>query len=294
MELFHGPSAIRSFLPVLMIAIVVEALLYWRRNGHYRWRDSAASLVIAVGHSVSGIISQAVISAGVAVVVWRYRIAAIDLDQWTNLVALFVLTEFVYYWYHRAAHRVRLLWGSHSVHHSPEELTFAAAYRLAWTPLLSGAWLFFLPLVWIGFQPAAVFGMVSASLLYQFWLHTTLIPRLGPLEWVLNTPSSHRVHHASNPEYLDRNYGGTLIVFDRLFGTYQAEDPAIAIRFGLVHPVNSLNPFVIVFHEFAALLRDVWQASNWRDRLALIFAPPGWQPADRGTLGTTQPLGESL
>jgi hypothetical protein len=126
----------------------------------------------------------------------------------------------------------------------PEELTFSAAYRLNWTPLLSGAWLFFLPLVWLGFDPALVFGIVSASLLYQFWLHTTLIPRLGPLEWMLNTPSSHRVHHASNPEYLDRNYGGTLIVFDRLFGTYQAEDPAIAIRFGLVHPVDSLNPFV--------------------------------------------------
>jgi hypothetical protein len=105
----------------------------------------------------------------------------------------------------------------------------------------------------------------------------------------LNTPSAHRVHHASNPEYLDRNFGGTLIVFDRLFGTYREEDPAIAIRFGLVHPVASLNPFVIVFHEFAAVLRDLRQAVNWRDRLALVFAPPGWRPADCSALEAIQP-----
>jgi sterol desaturase/sphingolipid hydroxylase (fatty acid hydroxylase superfamily) len=289
MELFHGPSAIKGFLPVLLIAIVIEGLLYWRRNRRYRWRDSIASLAIAIGHSLSGIVSYAVINTGLALLVWRYRIATIDLGEWTNIVLLFLAVEFVYYWYHRAAHRVRLLWGSHSVHHSPEELTFSAAYRLNWTPLLSGAWLFFLPLVWLGFDPTWVFGIVSGSLLYQFWLHTTLIPRLGPLEWVLNTPSSHRVHHGSNPEYLDRNYGGTLIVFDRLFGTYQAEDPAIAIRFGLVHPVTSLNPFVIVFHEFAAVLGDLRRARNWHDRLAHVFAPPGWLPAERRALETTQP-----
>jgi sterol desaturase/sphingolipid hydroxylase (fatty acid hydroxylase superfamily) len=289
MELFHGPSAIKGFLPVLLIAIVIEGLLYWRRNRRYRWRDSIASLAIAIGHSLSGIVSYAVINTGLALLVWRYRVTTIDLGQWTNIVLLFLAVEFAYYWYHRTAHRVRLLWGSHSVHHSPEELTFSAAYRLNWTPLLSGAWLFFLPLVWLGFDPAWVFGIVSASLLYQFWLHTTLIPRLGPLEWVLNTPSSHRVHHGSNPEYLDRNYGGTLIVFDRLFGTYQAEDPAIAIRFGLVHPVTSLNPLVIVFHEFAAVLGDLRRARNWHDRLAHVFAPPGWQPAERRALETTQP-----
>jgi sterol desaturase/sphingolipid hydroxylase (fatty acid hydroxylase superfamily) len=131
--------------------------------------------------------------------------------------------------------------------------------------------------------------MVSASLLYQFWLHTTLIPPLGPLEWVLNTPSSHRVHHACNPEYLNRNFGGTLIVFDRLFDSCRKEDLAIAIRFGLIHPIDSLNPFVIAYHEFAAVLRDLRQATSWRDRLAHVFAPPGWRPADRSAIETTQP-----
>jgi sterol desaturase/sphingolipid hydroxylase (fatty acid hydroxylase superfamily) len=111
MELFHGPGAVRAFMPVLLVAIIVEGLLYWRRNHRYRWRDSIASLAIAVGHNLSGIVSQIVISTGLAVVVWRYRVATIDLEQWTNLVALFVLVEFVYYWYHRAAHSVRLFWG---------------------------------------------------------------------------------------------------------------------------------------------------------------------------------------
>jgi sterol desaturase/sphingolipid hydroxylase (fatty acid hydroxylase superfamily) len=141
--------------------------------------------------------------------------------------------------------------------------------------------MFFLPMVWIGFDPVWVFGMVSASLLYQFWLHTTLIPPLGPIEWVFNTPSSHRVHHASNEEYLDRNYGGTLIVWDRLFGTFTPESPDIAIRFGLVHAATSYNPLVLVFHEFRTIVLDLWAARSWRDRIGYVFGPPGWRPAGR-------------
>jgi sterol desaturase/sphingolipid hydroxylase (fatty acid hydroxylase superfamily) len=127
-------------------------------------------------------------------------------------------------------------------------------------------------------RPGLVFGMVSASLLYQFWLHTTLIPRLGPLEGILNTPSAHRVHHASNDEYLDRNYGGTLMVFDRLFGTYTPENPDIPLRFGLVHPDTSRNPLVLLFREYTALLRDLWRTRSWRERFSYMFARPGWTP----------------
>jgi sterol desaturase/sphingolipid hydroxylase (fatty acid hydroxylase superfamily) len=145
-----------------------------------------------------------------------------------------------------------------------------------------------MPLVWIGFDPLWVFGMVSASLLYQFWLHTTLIPRLGPLELVVNTPSAHRVHHASNAEYLDRNYGGVLIVFDRLFGTYAREAPAVQIRYGLVHPLRSRNPLVIAFHGLIGMLRDVRRAHGWRDRLGFIFGPPGWQPKEPRMSGSAE------
>ena len=278
MELFHNPIIAGIFIPALLLAVAIEAVLYIQMHGRYPWRDGLASLAIALGHSASGIVSHAVITAGIAVVVWHYRIATVDLGQWWNVVLLFVLVEFAYYWYHREAHLVRLLWSTHRVHHSPEELTLLAAGRLNWTPVLSFSWLFYMPLVWIGFDPVWVFGMVSASLLYQFWLHTTLIPRLGPLEGILNTPSAHRVHHASNDEYLDRNYGGTLMVFDRLFGTYTPENPDIPLRFGLVHPDTSRNPLVLLFREYAALLRDLWRTRSWRERFSYMFARPGWTP----------------
>jgi sterol desaturase/sphingolipid hydroxylase (fatty acid hydroxylase superfamily) len=284
MEPYNRLTVTAMFLPVLLLAVLAEALIYQRRRAHYPLSATGISIIIGIGHFLTTTIANAVITSGLAVLVWRYRLAQIDLgDEW-NIALLFLAVEFAYYWYHRSAHRVRLMWGSHSVHHSPEELTFAASYRLNWTPLLSCAWLFFLPLVWIGFAPGAVFGMVSANLLYQFWLHTTLIPRLGPLEWVFNTPSAHRVHHARNPEYLDRNYGGVLILFDRLFRTYARERDGLPIRYGLVHPSGSGRPAVIVFHEFYMIARDVWRARRWRDRIGHLLAPPGWRPAADGEL----------
>ena len=280
MELFESPHRIWIFFPVFAVAIAIEALVYRRLKGHgYPWKDSGVSLLIAIGHSFTGFVNKAVIFAIFALFVWEYRIATIPMDNPWSIAALILLEEFAYYWYHRSAHRVRLLWGTHCVHHSPEELTLSAAYRLGWTPILSGSYLFFLPLVWIGFPPAWVFGLLGISLLYQFWLHTTLIPRLGPLERVLNTPSAHRVHHASNEQYLDCNYGGIVIIFDRLFGTYTAEDDRIAIRYGLVHPIASLNPFVIVYSEFWHMLKDAWAARSWGDRWRVFMKPPGWSAA---------------
>jgi len=278
MELFHNPSVAAYFLPVVAFAIVAEGLYYAHLHGRYPWGDSFTSIGLAAGHLVSGIVTNALITTGLAVVVWQLRIHTVDMSKWYNIVILFVLVEFAYYWYHRAAHRVRILWGSHSVHHTPEELTLSASYRLSWTPILSGSWLFFLPLVFIGYDPVWVFGFVSGSLAYQFWLHTTVIPRLGPLEWILNTPSAHRVHHASNAEYLDRNYGGVLIIFDRLFGTYVAEDPDIKIKYGLTHPVNTHNPIRIAYQELWAMVKDIAHAKHWRDRLGYVLAPPGWAP----------------
>jgi sterol desaturase/sphingolipid hydroxylase (fatty acid hydroxylase superfamily) len=133
-----------------------------------------------------------------------------------------------------------------------------------------------------------VFAVVSLNLLYQFWLHADWIPKLGWLEYVFNTPSHHRVHHAANPEYLDANYGGTLIVFDRLFGTLIEERADLPCRYGLVKPLLSNNPFVINFHEWRALGRDLWQARSWRERLHYLFDAPGWRPEGRGT--TTEDL----
>jgi sterol desaturase/sphingolipid hydroxylase (fatty acid hydroxylase superfamily) len=174
---------------------------------------------------------------------------------------------------------VRWLWASHAVHHSPNQLNLSAAYRFGWTGRLVGSTIFFVPMIWFGFPPRAVFITLALNLLYQFWLHTGWVPKLGPLELVLNTPSHHRVHHATNPEYIDKNYGGVLIVFDRLFGTFAAERDGVAIRYGLVEPLHSYNPVWIAIHAWVALGRDLWRATSWPERARVLFGPPLAHPA---------------
>jgi sterol desaturase/sphingolipid hydroxylase (fatty acid hydroxylase superfamily) len=170
---------------------------------------------------------------------------------------------------------MRWFWATHAVHHSPNELTLASALRLGWTGKFTGTVIFFTPLVWLGFKPTAVLAVLAANLLYQFWIHATWIPKLGPLEWVFNTPSHHRVHHGSNTEYLDCNYGGVLIIFDRLFGTFVEERDDIAIRYGLTQPLHSYNPVRIALHEWMNLARDLWRVAGWRVRLRMLLGPPG-------------------
>jgi sterol desaturase/sphingolipid hydroxylase (fatty acid hydroxylase superfamily) len=169
---------------------------------------------------------------------------------------------------------VRWLWASHAVHHTPEEMTFLSALRLSWTNLLSFGWLFYLPLVLIGFDPRLVFTVLAIDLHYQFFLHTEAVGKLGPLEWVLNTPAHHRVHHASNADYLDCNYGGMVIVFDRLFGTLRMERADEPIRYGLAHPLNTLRPFAVAFGEWRRLFADLFRARSPRAILRIAFGRP--------------------
>ena len=199
----------------------------------------------------------------------------------------FVGQEFCYYWYHRAAHRVRWFWCTHAIHHSPNQLNLSAAYRFGWTGKLTGTLAFFMLAPLLGMPPRIVLMLLSLNLLYQFWIHATWIPRLGPLEWILNTPSAHRVHHAANLEYLDGNYGGVLIVFDRLFGTYIAERADMPCRYGLVRPMTSYNLLVVEFDQWRALWRDL----RWRsvgEAFGYLFKPPGWRPDGLGE--TTEDL----
>jgi len=180
-----------------------------------------------------------------------------------------------FYVEHRCSHRLRFLWASHSVHHSSEKMLVTTAYRLSWTPILSGVFLFYLPIVWIGYDPVWVYGMVSASLSYQFFVHTELVPRIGWLEWLINTPSAHRVHHASNAEYLDKNYGGVLLIWDHLLGSYQVERSDIPIRYGLAHPRSSPNnPFIIAYEELWQTLKAAFTAGTARRFFAVLWGPP--------------------
>jgi sterol desaturase/sphingolipid hydroxylase (fatty acid hydroxylase superfamily) len=272
---------IGGLLLVVLAAATLEGLvLSWRRPGAYDWRAYASSLAdMAARRAIDALgISLA---APIIAWAWQHRLTTIALDTPTTFLVLFVGQEFFYYWYHRAAHRVRWFWATHAVHHSPNQLTLATAVRLGWTGKFTGAALFFVPLVWIGFSPVAVLGVLALNLLYQFWLHATWIPKLGPLEWVLNTPSHHRVHHGSNPEYLDRNYGGVLIVFDRLFGTFTQERDGVPIRYGLTTPLTTYNPLRIAFHEWIHLGRDVRQAPNLRSALRTVLGPPAARSGEK-------------
>jgi sterol desaturase/sphingolipid hydroxylase (fatty acid hydroxylase superfamily) len=266
------------FLPIFAVLIALEVLWYRRKGRGYPWRDSLASLGVWAGRIVSGVAFTA-FTAAAYYAVWEATPLRVPLGNVWSWALLFVGVEFFYYWFHRCSHEIRWMWATHNVHHSAENIHLVAAYRLGWTSAISGGWLFYLPLVALGFHPAAVLLVLGINLAYQFWLHTEAIGKLPRwFEYVFNTPSHHRVHHAVNPAYLDRNYGGVVIVFDRWFGTFseeRAEDPC---RYGLVDPNPSRNPFVIALREWARLARDLWRARGWRQRFAYVFGPPGWKP----------------
>jgi sterol desaturase/sphingolipid hydroxylase (fatty acid hydroxylase superfamily) len=261
------------FGPMLILIAATFEGLWLSRRGSYDWRAYFASggdllLRVAVGLLPLGL------AAGALQALWPHRLYTMPLHSPWAWLTLFVGQDFFYYWMHRADHRVRWLWATHSVHHSPNELNLSAAYRLGWTARLSIAPLFFAPLVLSGFPPLLVGGALAANLLYQFWLHAPWIPRLGILEWVLNTPAHHRVHHGSNPEYIDRNFGGVLIVFDRLFGTFREQLPHVPIRFGLSRPNRSYNPLRVGLQEWLSIARDVIRARSVREAFVSAFGPP--------------------
>jgi sterol desaturase/sphingolipid hydroxylase (fatty acid hydroxylase superfamily) len=265
-------------LPTVFISSLLEAVVVSRRQ-RYDWKAMGVSVFDLVLRVALSILLPLSIAAPFVRFALDHRLATIELDGPLAIAALFIGQEFCYYWYHRAAHRIRWFWGNHSVHHSPNELNLSAAYRIGLLGKLTGSALFFVPMVWLGFPVDVVFETLTLNLLYQFWIHSTWIPRLGWLEYVLNTPSAHRVHHASNPEYIDANYGGVLIVFDRLFGTYVAERDDVPCRYGLVHPIYSYNPLHVEFAQWISLFRDLLGARSARAMLGYLFMPPGWKPA---------------
>lgn len=280
-----SPAKIALYVyPAFFVLMALEAWYVVRlQRRAYVWREALSSLAIAVGNRFTSPTTTPFIVAPLFGFVWEARLFTVPLDSWWAWALLFVAVEFVYYWFHRWSHEVRWFWATHSVHHSPQQLNLTAAYRLGWTGLLSGAFLVWTPLVLLGFHPAAVFGVLGLNLVYQFWLHTETIRRLPRwFEAVFNTPSHHRVHHAVNPGYLDRNYGGVMILFDRWFGTFAAERDAEPCRYGLVRQVGSLNPLRVVFHEWAGILRDLRRAQSMREVWGFCFGAPGWRPDGPG------------
>ncbi|WP_028008318.1 sterol desaturase family protein [Solimonas flava] len=268
---FAAGAPHRPLLPLLLMLFALAELgwLAWRRRGGYDWRESAASAAVAFGNVGVRALNAALL-APLFAWVYAHRLFDADLGGPWALAGVVLLVDFLYYWMHRSSHRLRWLWATHGVHHSPTELNLSAAYRLGWTELLSGAWLFLLLPVWLGVPPLAVAAAFALNLAYQFALHSRLIGRLGPVEWVFNTPTHHRVHHACNAELLDRNFGGILIVWDRLFGTFAVAPAEVELRYGVLGRPPRYNPFAIAFGEWRAMFADWRRARGWRARLKVF------------------------
>lgn len=268
-DLIH--LAIPGFLVLLILEAVLAAKM---RQDLYEWKDTAASLTMGIGNVLIGLLTKAI---AFAVFAFLYRFAPHKLGfaWWVWLLAFFA-DEFSYYWFHRTSHECRLFWASHVVHHSSQRYNLGTALRQTWT----GAFMSFIFWAWMplaGFPPVMILTMQSISLLYQFWIHTELVRSLGPLEKVLNTPAHHRAHHASNPKYIDRNHGGTLIVWDRLFGSFEPEDVQDPPVYGLTKNIHTYNPFRIAFHEWTDIARDLMRANSWLERWNYVFGRPGWR-----------------
>jgi len=261
-------------IPAYILLIIVELVSYRflpdEDEQGYTVRDTAASLSMGLGY-VALNIGWSLLYLGAYEGVARLTPLHIG-TSWPAAIGVFVGWDFLYYWEHRADHRVRILWASHINHHSSQKFNLSTALRQPWTGI--GNLPFGLPLVLLGFSPAAIFTAQSANLLYQFWIHTERIDKMWkPIELVMNTPSHHRVHHGSNRRYLDRNYAGVFIVWDRLFGTFEPETERVV--FGLTTNIDTYNPLRVAFHEYAAIGRDLRTVSTLRDRYTVLFGTPG-------------------
>jgi sterol desaturase/sphingolipid hydroxylase (fatty acid hydroxylase superfamily) len=276
LSLVSGERHLAGTFLLVALAFILLEFAYGRLGRHddmHDARETLASVAVAIGNVITKTATSG-ISAVPFFLVYQHRVADIPLDTAWSWLALFVGVEFFYYWFHLASHRVRWLWATHAVHHSATRFNLSAALRLGWTGQLTGGFLFFLPLAWIGFHPLAIAFMLALGLLYQFFLHTALPVDLGPLELLLNTPRHHRVHHACNESCLDVNYGSVLIIFDRLFGTFAEAPRGETLRFGVKGRMPSNNPFVIVLGEWRHLFADTWRASGLRRKLAILLGPP--------------------
>ncbi|MEK6542116.1 MAG: sterol desaturase family protein [Pseudomonadota bacterium] len=269
------PNAVDYAVPFFILLIVLEMIWAKRRAPEkYEPRDTLTSLAFGVGSTVAGALTGTII-AGFAFWLWDFRIATIPWTWW-GFVLCFVVDDFLYYAFHRAAHRVRWFWASHVNHHSSQHYNLSTALRQTWTGFFTLTFLFRLPIVLIGFHPAMLFFVGGLNLIYQFWIHTEVIGRMPRwFEAVMNTPSHHRVHHATNPRYLDRNYAGVFIVWDRMFGTFEREVDDEVIHYGIIKQLGTFNLLWSVFHEWIGIARDVWSAP-WRHKLSYIWRVPGW------------------
>jgi alkylglycerol monooxygenase len=267
-------------IPIILALIILEAILSaTRHKSYYKKGDTWASLGLLLGNII---VNAAIIGSVQALYfsVYQFRLfdIATSIPLWAQWIMAFTAIDFVFYWYHRASHRSRVLWAIHMNHHSSEEMNFVVAFRQAWLGPLSKI-PFFISLPLIGLDPSITIVAGVAATLWGVLGHTQIVGKLGALEWILNTPSHHRVHHGTNPQYLDKNYGNLFIIWDRMFGTFEEEQETVV--YGLTHNVNTFNPITITLMSWQQLYADIKAASSSADKCWYPFAPPEWQPSDR-------------
>jgi sterol desaturase/sphingolipid hydroxylase (fatty acid hydroxylase superfamily) len=269
-----------SALPIILLLATVE-WFHFRRSDIFEVRDSAAS--IAMG-AVYVLVAEGVMVVALVLPayewLYQFRLLSLELTP-AGLLVLFLLVDFCFYLFHLAAHRVRFLWGVHEVHHASEHFNYTVAFRQSVLYAFAGVYIFFIPAVILGFTPESVLLMLAANLVFQIFPHTQWFGRFPkPIEWLFNTPSNHRVHHGRNPDYVDRNMGGVLMIWDHLFGTYAVESPDEQVEYGVVSLADSkpgFNPIVLTFREYISMFKDASRPGPMRLRLRHFWGPPEWK-----------------
>ena len=273
-------NLIANAVPFFLLAIAAEWLWgRWRGRDTYRLTDAISSLML-------GGLSQArrfvALGVGGTIYAWLASVTPFtvwSVEGWSSWILAFILYDFCYYWSHRAGHEVKLFWAAHVVHHQSEDYNLSTALRQTSSGFLFG-WIFYAPLFFIGVPAEMVVTVGALNLIYQFWVHTEHVGELGWFEYVFVSPSNHRVHHARNACYLDRNYGGVFIVWDRLFDSYQRELPSEPCVYGITKPIRSWSPLTAWLHVYRDMMNDMWETQHWRDRIRVPLSHPAWQPTD--------------
>jgi sterol desaturase/sphingolipid hydroxylase (fatty acid hydroxylase superfamily) len=261
--------------PIFIISIFIEMYFAGRLNLKiHNKKDSLASIGMGLGSLVIGV-GMKFLAFTLMFYLYEYRVLDLKMNIWWTWVLLLFADDFIFYWYHRLSHQVRVLWAAHINHHSSQNYNLAVALRQSWGEVIY-KYSFWMILPVIGFHPLAIMTMIGINLIYQFFPHTKLVGKLGLFGLIFNTPSHHRVHHASNVRYLDKNHAGIFIIWDKLFGTFQPELDNEPVVYGITVNINSYNLFYIATHEYINLTKDIKRASKFSDKLKYIFNPPGW------------------
>ena len=272
------PNPVTIATPLFVVLVVAEAIVtrFGWLKGNYETRDTATSLMMGFGSLVAGLLFGWL---GVSLILWTYSHHLVEIGfTWWAFALAFVLDDFVYYWVHRIGHRSRWFWASHVVHHSSQHYNLSTALRQTWTGELNGLIVLKVPLALIGFPPTLLAFVAGLNLVYQFWIHTEAVRRFPRwIEAVMNTPSHHRVHHGRDAHYLDANYAGVFIIWDKMFGSFVPEQDDLPLHYGLVKNLGTFNPVRVAVHEFIGIGQDLVRPGlTLRQRLAYLFAPPGW------------------